>query len=231
MNGCDIKMIRVIDVALSSIALLGFLPLLLLVCGFLKFTGEGDVVFVQERVGKDHRKFKLYKFITMRRNSENVGTATITMDHDPRVFPVGRFLRRTKINELPQLINVIRGDMSLVGPRPLTPECFASFPRDLEAKIVGMKPGLSGIGSIIFRNEEEMLSGDHGTLDFYDKVIAPYKAEVEAWYAENFNLKTYFEIIFVTIFVVIFPESRLVWKIFKGLPQPPKNLMSLLNYC
>ena len=84
----------------------------------LRLTGEGEVFFLQERVGKDGKPFKLYKFATMLKNSPNMGTGTVTLKHDPRVLPVGRFLRKTKINELPQLLNILIGDMSVVGPRP-----------------------------------------------------------------------------------------------------------------
>ena len=110
---------RFFDVFLSSIALIFLSPLLLPIIIILKLTGEGEVFFMQERIGRNGRLFKLIKFATMLKNSPNLGTGTVTMKHDPRILPVGKFLRKTKINELPQLLNILLGDMSVVGPRLL----------------------------------------------------------------------------------------------------------------
>ena len=126
--------------------------------------------------------FKLFKFATMLKDSPSMGTGTVTIKNDPRVLPAGKFLRKTKINELPQLLNVFIGQMSLVGPRPQAPRCFDAFPVESQDIIVQVKPGLSGIGPIVFRGEEDILEGHSGTLDFYDNVIGPYKGDVEAWY-------------------------------------------------
>ena len=111
----------------------------------------------------------------MLKDSPAIGTGTVTMKHDPRVLPIGKFLRKTKVNELPQLLNIFLGDMSVIGPRPQTPRCFEAFPRDSPDIIVQVKPGLSGIAPILFRGEEDILDGHAGTLDFYDNVIGPYK--------------------------------------------------------
>ena len=181
-------------------------------------------------MGKDGKPFKLYKFATMLKNSPNLGTGTVTVKGDPRVLPVGRFLRKTKINELPQLLNIFLGDMSVVGPRPQTPRCFEAFPQDLQAVIKQMKPGLSGIGPIVFRGEEDILADHASTAEFYDKVIAPYKGQVEAWYADQQTLYMYFAVIVVTVWVVLFPSSQAVWRVFKGLPVPPAALREPLNY-
>ena len=147
-------MIRFFDVLLSAIALFILLPLFLPITILLKSTGEGEVFFLQERIGKDGKKFMLFKFATMLKNSPNIGTATVTMKNDPRVLPVGRFLRKTKINELPQLLNIFFGDMSVIGPRPLTSEAFESYSDNTKYLIKKVRPGLSGIGSIVFRAEE-----------------------------------------------------------------------------
>lgn len=223
-------MIRFFDLVFSAIALIFLSPLLLPIMLTLRFSGEGEIFFLQERVGKNLKNFKLFKFATMLKDSPNIGTGTVTMKNDPRVLPLGRFLRKSKINELPQLINIFIGDMSVVGPRPQTQRCFDVFPESLQKKIVEIKPGLSGIGPIIFRSEEDILEANEGILDFYDNVIAPYKGEIEAWYVDKKGVFIYFILIFLTIYVVLFPSSGFVWKLFKDLPIPPENLKSDLNY-
>lgn len=222
---------RFFDILFSGLALLVFAPLLLPIMVGLRFTGEGEVFFPQVRVGKEGRLFKLYKFATMLKDSPNIGTGTVTMKDDPRVLPFGRFLRKTKINELPQLLNIFLGDMSIVGPRPQTQRCFKAFPVEMQKEIVKVRPGLSGIGPIIFRGEEELLAGhEAGPVVFYDRVIAPYKGQVEAWYVDHQTMFTYFAVIAVTVWVVLFPNSDLAWKVFRGLPAPPEELIAPLNY-
>jgi lipopolysaccharide/colanic/teichoic acid biosynthesis glycosyltransferase len=223
-------LIRFFDVVLSGLALIVLSPLLIPIMLFLKFSGEGEIFFLQERVGKNREMFKLFKFATMLKNSPSIGTGTVTMKNDPRVLPAGKFLRKTKINELPQLLNVFIGHMSLVGPRPQAPRCFDAFPAEAQDIIVQVKPGLSGIGPIVFRGEEDILEGNSGTLDFYDNVIGPYKGEVEAWYVGKQGLIAYFSLILLTVWVVLFPKSDLVWQLFKDLPSPPDILKKDLNF-
>ena len=221
---------RFLDIFFSGLALLILAPLLVMIVLLLRLTGEGEVFFLQERVGKNGKIFKLYKFATMLKNSPIMGTGTVTIKNDPRVLPLGKFLRKTKINELPQLLNIFWGDMSLVGPRPQEFRCFNAFPEDLQRVIVKVKPGLSGIGSIIFRDEEDILSEHVGPLAFYDNTIAPYKGQVEAWYVDHQTLLIYLAVILMTIWVVFFPSSGMVWQVFNGLPVPPDELKEHLNY-
>lgn len=221
---------RFLDIIFSGIALFLLSPLLIITAVVLKLSGEGEVFFLQDRVGKNGKLFKLCKFATMLKNSPNIGGGTVTVKNDPRVLPVGRFLRKTKINELPQLFNILVGDMSVVGPRPQTERCFNPFPSDMQEIIVQVKPGLSGIGPIVFRGEENIIANHVGSLDFYDQVIAPYKGQVEAWYVNHQTLRVYFTVIAVTVWVVLFPTSGLVWRVFKGLPIPPDELKEALNY-
>ena len=223
-------MIRFFDVILSGMALVVLSPLLVPLMLLLKFSGESEVFFTQERVGKNREMFSLYKFATMLKDSPSIGTGTVTMKNDPRVLPAGKFLRKTKINELPQLLNVVLGHMSLIGPRPQAPRCFHAFPIKSQDIIVQVKPGLSGIGPIMFRGEEDILEGHGGTLDFYDNVIGPYKGDVEAWYVGKQNLIVYFSLILLTIWVVLFPKSDVLWRIFKDLPAPPVVLKKDLNF-
>jgi lipopolysaccharide/colanic/teichoic acid biosynthesis glycosyltransferase len=223
-------LIRFFDILLSGIALVMLSPLLIPIIFLLKFSGEGEIFFPQERVGKKREIFKLYKFATMLKNSPSTGTGTVTIKNDPRVLPVGVFLRKSKVNELPQLLNVFLGHMSLIGPRPQTPRCFDAFPIESQDIIVRIKPGLSGIGPIVFRGEEDILEGHSGTLDFYDNIIGPYKGNVEAWYVEKQNVIIYFSLIILTVWVVLLPNSGLIWRIFKDLPVPPSILKKYLNY-
>lgn len=221
---------RFFDVFLSGLALLFLAPLLVPIAILLKLTGEGEVFFLQERIGKNGEKFKLYKFATMLKNSPALGTGTVTVKNDPRILPAGRFLRKTKINELPQLLNIFFGDMSLIGPRPLTVQTFSAYAPDVQEIIGRVKPGLSGVGSIVFRGEEDILADNKDQLGFYKNTIAPYKGELEKWYVFNRSLTNYFKAIVLTVVVVLIPNSSFAWKVFKGLPVPPDELKVLLNF-
>lgn len=221
---------RCFDIVFSLFWLVILTPLLLVVMVFLRFSGEGEVFFFQERLGYKGSIFHLCKFATMLKNSPNLSTGTITTKNDFRILPLGRILRKTKINELPQLFNILCGDMSFIGPRPLTTEVFKLYSKKIQAVINETHPGLSGIGSIIFRNEEEILSSEEVGLEFYRSIIAPYKGCLECWYSEHRNLYVYFILILLTIWAVIFPKSGIVWHIFPDLPAPPSVLKAKLNY-
>lgn len=221
---------RFFDILFSGIALLFFTPLLIPVAIVLKLTGEGEVFFLQERIGKGGKKFKLFKFATMLKNSPNIGTGTVTMRDDPRVLPVGKFLRKTKINELPQLFNIFIGDMSVIGPRPLTIQTFRAYSQNIQGLIEQVRPGLSGVGSIIFRGEEEIMHGASASVDFYANVIAPYKGALEEWFVLNKSLYVYFVAIFITVWTVLIPSTKIAWQVFKDLPKPPTELRQALNY-
>ena len=212
---------RIFDILLSGIALILLSPLLLPLMFILLVTGEGEIFFAQKRVGRGGNDFKLFKFATMLKDSPNMGTGTVTVKNDPRILPIGGFLRKTKINELPQLINIFNGDMSVIGPRPQTQRCFNAFPQSSRNEIIKVRPGLSGIGSIIFRNEEDMMHGNKDPDKFYDEIVMPYKGLLEEWYVSHHSLFTYFVLIGLTAWVVLRPNSDLTWKIFNDLPKPP----------
>ena len=221
---------RFFDILFSGIALLFLSPLMIPIVITLRFTGEGEVFFLQERIGKNGDKFKLFKFATMLKNSPNIGTGSVTMRGDSRVLPVGTFLRKTKINELPQLLNIFFGDMSVIGPRPLVTQTFGAYSERTQNIIKQVRPGLSGIGSIIFRGEEEIMHGATASVDFYDSVIAPYKGALEEWFVSNKGLYIYFMAIFITVWAVLFPRTKVAWSVFKGLPEPPSKLRKDLNF-
>ncbi|HEV8035402.1 sugar transferase [Yoonia sp.] len=215
---------RMADIFFSATFILIVLPVWLIVIPLLRFTGEGEVFYRQPRVGRDRHHFVLLKFATMLKDSPNMGTGDLTLQNDPRVLPMGWFLRKTKINELPQLINVLKGDMSIAGPRPQTPRIFALYPEDIQKDIVRLRPGLSGVGAILFRGEEHMTNAAEDPAKFYAEVIKPYKGRVELWYLHNQSLLSYLLVIFVTVWVIIFSKSRLPWRAFPGLPTPPPDL-------
>lgn len=221
-------MTRALDIVLSTIFISWVLPLWIIVIPILRLTGEGEIFYRQPRIGKDGKLFNLLKFSTMLKNSPNLGTGELTLHNDPRILPVGRFLRKSKINELPQLINVLIGDMSIAGPRPQTPRCFAAFPKEIQNRIVEIHPGLSGIGSIIFRGEETILQQVGDPVAFYNQIIMPYKGEIEQWYIDNHTIKNYFFVIIVTIWIILFPKNKMAWKCFEGLPHPPPELAPYL---
>lgn len=221
---------RFFDILFSGLALLILSPLLVTVVITLKLTGEGEVFYFQERIGKGGHKFKVIKFVTMLKNSPNIGTGTVTVRNDPRVLPVGYFLRKTKINELPQLWNIFFGEMSIIGPRPQTAQTFGAYSKDTQLKIQQVLPGLSGVGSIIFRSEDKIMQGSKASLDFYMNIIAPYKGALEEWFVSNKSLYIYLMAILITVWAVIVPNTKIPWRVFKDLPEPPAELMQELNY-
>ena len=218
---------RAFDIFFSALAIVALSPLLVITATVLKATGEGEVLFKQERIGRNGNVFALLKFVTMVKDSPNIGTGTLTLKDDPRILPFGKFLRAAKINELPQLLNVFVGHMSIVGPRPQTRRCFEAFPEKSQAAILEVRPGLSGIGSIVFRSEDELTRKSANPVYFYDHVIMPYKGELEEWYVTNQSAATYFACIFLTFWVVIFPDTKLHWRVLRGLPRPSGELAEL----
>jgi lipopolysaccharide/colanic/teichoic acid biosynthesis glycosyltransferase len=212
---------RLLDIIVSFITLIILLPLFIPIVVALRLTAEGEVFYFQERIGLNNSRFQIWKFATMLKNSMNMGTGSITLQNDFRVTPIGKFLRKTKINELPQIINILKGDISLVGPRPLVTKTFSAYSAEVQEQIYMVKPGLTGIGSIIFRDEESIISAvkDEDPHEFYKRVIAPYKGELEMWYQDHRSFFLDLQLIFMTAWVILFPESRLYEKWFKDLPK------------
>ena len=212
---------RLLDIIVSFITLIILLPLFIPVVIVLRLTAEGEVFYFQERIGLNNSRFQIWKFATMLKNSMNMGTGSITLQNDFRVTPIGKFLRKTKINELPQIINILKGDISLVGPRPLVTKTFSAYSAEVQKEVYKVKPGLTGIGSIIFRDEESIISAvkDEDPHEFYKRVIATYKGELEMWYQDHRSFFLDLQLIFLTAWVILFPESRLYEKWFKDLPK------------
>ncbi len=217
---------RLFDIVLAVLALLVLSPLLVPIALVLRFTGEGEVFYRQKRLGRDGRPFGILKFATMLKNSPSMAGGDISTRDDPRILPVGRFLRSTKINELPQLINIVTGDMSIIGPRPFTPGIAALFDADHSTAVAHLRPGLSGIGSIVFRDEERLLAGVADRMAVYKAAIVPYKAALERWYASHQSPGLDLKLIWLTVLAVLRPATRPeAW--FRDLPPPPAELVAL----
>ena len=223
-------MIRFFDLLFSFFLLILLFPLLLLVCIWNVLTGEHEIFYKQTRIGKNGKQFEIIKFATMLKNSSELGAGGFTEFNDSRFLPLGSFMRKTKINELPQLLNIFFGNMSVIGPRPLTTQTFGAYSENTQNLIKQVRPGLSGVGSIVFRGEEEIMHGSTASVDFYANVIAPYKGALEEWFVSNKSLYIYFVAIFVTAWAVLVPSTKIAWRVFKDLPEPPTELKQALNY-
>ncbi len=211
---------RCFDFLFALVFLLVLSPILLPIAIILKLTGEHYIFYLQKRIGYRNAYFNIFKFATMLKNSPNMGTGSITMRNDPRLLPLGKFLRKTKINELPQIINVLLGHMSIVGPRPLVDRTFNAYPIIIRNQVYNTIPGITGIGSVFFRDEESLISNSgRPPHEYYEQVIAPYKGALEMWYNAHQSFYTDFMIIFLTAWVIFFPKSKLMFTVFNNLPQ------------
>jgi lipopolysaccharide/colanic/teichoic acid biosynthesis glycosyltransferase len=219
---------RCIDLFIAGIVLVIVSPVLLIIMLLLRFTGEGEVFYLQERIGYKNKKFYIWKFATMLKNSPNIGTGDVTVKNDPRLIPLGKFLRKTKLNELPQIMNIINGDMTLIGPRPLMERGFLRYPPNVQNKIYDVKPGITGIGSIVFRDEETLISCSVDFETTYRK-INQYKGELELWYQNNRSFTTDMLLLFVTAWVIIYPQSRMLYSLFPSLPSKNHEEFVILN--
>lgn len=208
---------RFIDIIISLAALIILSPVFLITMLLLLCTGEHKVFYKQRRIGYKSRPFYILKFASMLKNSPNIGSREVTVRNDPRVTPIGRYLRMSKINELPQIFNVLKGEMSIVGPRPLMQVSYFLYPEDKRELVYENKPGITGIGSVVFRDEEKIISQAVNPRVAYESIF-PYKAELEIWYLKNKSLSVDLKIIFLTAWLILFPKSQLRNKLFPDLP-------------
>ncbi len=186
------------------------------------------MIYRQKRVGKGGKDFVLLKFATMLENSPNLPGGYLTLDDDPRILHFGNYLRRTKVNELPQLVNIIKGDMSFVGPRPQARPHYEIYTEEQKAVISTLVPGVTGVGSLFFRNEDAILKNSGKPYEyFHDEVITPFKGELERWYADNRSAGLYLKIVYLTA-VTIISRHYNVLQHFEGLPRPSDELLAAL---
>ncbi len=213
---------RFFDIVFSALALLILAPVLVPVIIVLRFTGEGEVFYRQERLGFKNKPFYITKFATMLKDSPNMGTGEYTLQNDPRVLPMGSFLRKSKINEFPQFWDIFIGNMSFVGPRPQMIKVHESYPKEYEEVLAAVKPGLTGVASIIFRDEESIMSrAKNHALTFTHELI-PYKAELESWYKNKQSFFGDLQLILITAWVIVKPESNIIFKVFPSIPYKDK---------
>ena len=214
---------RIFDIGSSGIAILILSPLLIPIIIGLKFTGEGYIWYKQERIGYKNKPFLILKFATMLKDSPNMSGGIMTTKNDPRITPFGGFLRKSKINELPQLFNIFFGHMSVVGPRPVMKVSFEAYPDNVKKIIYNVNPGLTGIGSVIFRDEEELITNvknnGEDPWEFYKEKIYPFKGELEIWYQNNKSFFLDLKLIFITVWVIFNSKSKIYEKLFKDLPK------------
>lgn len=214
---------RLFDIFFSGLAILLLIPILIPVMIGLKITGEGYIWYKQERLGINNKPFFIWKFATMLKDSASMPGGYITLRQDPRLTPMGGFLRKSKINELPQLFNIFLGQMSFVGPRPVMQVSFDSYPDNVKKMIYNVKPGLTGVGSIIFRDEEQLITNEKNNgrdvQNFYTNKIYPFKGKLEIWYQKNRSFKIDLIIIFITAWVILKSDSRIYERLLKTLPK------------
>lgn len=192
---------RSFDVILSIVGLILLCPLLILISLLITLDSKGSIFFIQGRVGKNNKDFDIFKFRTMHVQSQKKGLLTLG-NRDSRVTKIGYFLRRYKIDEFPQLINILKGDMSFVGPRPEL-RYYVNFYNDDDLKIFSVKPGITGLASLKYRNEVELLKAAKNPEDFYIKTIIPDKLRFNKMYIEQRNFFFDIKLICITIFKVI----------------------------
>lgn len=190
-------MIRFFDIFFSMLSLIVLSPLFLILAMWIKLDSKGPVFYKQVRVGKDDTDFLLYKFRTMVVDADKKGFITVG-ERDPRVTRAGYYLRKYKLDELPQLMNVLLGEMSFVGPRPEVRK-YVNLYNEEQRKVLLVKPGITDYASIQYIDENEVLATSDNPEKAYIEVILPEKIKFNMKYIDNHSTKEYFKIIFLTI--------------------------------
>ena len=193
-------MTRLFDILFSGVSLVIFLPVFTIVAVLIKWESKGPILFHQERIGKNTKPFKILKFRTMFLGSDKKGLLTVG-GRDSRITRVGIFLRKYKIDELPQLVNVLKGDMSIVGPRPEV-EKYVKLYTPEQSKVLTVRPGISDFASIEFRNENEILSNADDPEKIYIEEVMQKKLELNQKFISDPSISNYFMVIFKTIAAV-----------------------------
>lgn len=220
---------RIFDFCVALILLFILSPILLPVVVALRFSGENKVFYRQKRIGLNNEVFTITKFATMLEDSPNMEGGSYTMAKDPRILPMGHFLRKSKINEIPQLLDILLGKMSFVGPRPQMIKVHSWYPEEYSEVFKGLLPGITGIGSIIFRDEETILLAAEDYDYCYKNEIIPAKTKLELWYKDNRSFFGDMMLMFITVWVVVFPESNVLYKFFTSLPEINKNTFGKID--
>lgn len=231
------------DVGLSLVGLAATLPIMLVVTFVIRLTSPGPVIYRQLRVGKGGKEFWLYKFRTMTHYPVATGSS-VTVTGDPRITRVGRFLRRTKLDELPQLWNVVKGDMSLVGPRPEVPEIVRHYSADM-MRILDVRPGITSVASLHLRREEDLLAAAHDPERVYVEVVVPAKVSLGMEHVLRNSFLYDYRILLLTLRVLLtgwfwpLPEHPIVDEIRRGITlfnatsqeRPEESVSQTTRYC
>ena len=194
-------MIRLLDIIFSTLGIIILLPLFIIICLIIKADSKGGCFFIQERIGKGGKPFGILKFRTMRCGADADGLLTIGT-HDKRITRVGSFLRKTKIDELPQLWNVLKGEMSIVGPRPEV-EKYVLLYTEEQRRVLSVRPGITDYASIEYVNENEILSQASDPDRAYIEKVMPHKIKLSMRYLEHYCVSEYLKIIFLTLKKII----------------------------
>lgn len=213
---------RILDVVGSTLGLLLLSPLVAVVAVIIKLDSPGPIFFRQERVGRNGRSFRIFKFRTMVIGAARAGTA-LTVRADTRITRAGMFLRSSKLDELPQLFNVLAGDMSVVGPRPEVPEFMKFYTPSQRAIILSMKPGITDYAAILFRDESSLLDGKHDPIEVYRHEIMPTKFAYYQRYSREIGVLNDLRIILATILLLVTGQvpRRLGIESHLRMPQSP----------
>lgn len=198
---------RFFDIVVSLLGILVTSPILLVVSLLIKLTSKGPVFYKQERIGKNEKPFRILKFRTMVVNADTQGLK-ITVDGDKRITGVGEFLRKSKLDELPQLFNVLFGQMSLVGPRPEVKE-YVDLYTEQQKKVLSVRPGITDYASVCFRNENEILAQAEDPQKEYIEHIMPLKLRYNQKYIEEMGVFTDLKLIFLTVYVILGGEVKI----------------------
>jgi len=211
---------RVVDIIFSIIGIIISAPILIFFILLIFVTGESSPVFITYRVGKNNMLFRMFKLRTMKKHKEKeMMNSPLTAYNDERISFLGKFLRFSKIDELPQFFNILNGDLSFVGPRPLLPEVFDYYDEKTKKILSKMTPGVTGIASLVFRDEHSLFSKTNlSHEEFYKKEIAPAKGKLEHWYFHNRGFWIDLKILIFTVVHVLFGQIVTIKKRFKGIP-------------
>lgn len=191
--------IRIIDLTIAIIlGIILFIPTIVIAI-LVKFSSKGPILFTQDRVGYKEKVFKIYKFRTMSIGSSKYGA--ITIGNDKRITKIGKILRKTKLDEIPQLLNIYKGDMAFVGPRPDTPE-YKEYYKRVDDRFFEMMPGITGKASIYLSNEEELMAQVENPREYYIKEIIPKKVELNEYHLTNNNIVSNFKVMIETVMKV-----------------------------
>lgn len=196
---------RIFDIVFSIFGILFFLPVFIIIGVLIKLDSKGEIIFKQIRVTKNGKEFKIYKFRTMREDTEN--NKQITIGKDSRITKIGNFLRKTKLDELPQLFNIIKGEMSFVGPRPEVPK-YVAYYTDEQKEILKVRAGITDYASIYFSNESEILGQQSDPEKYYIEEIMPHKIKLNKKYIDNMGIITDIKIIILTILKIAGVELK-----------------------